>query len=330
LHYALFMDYSDTSVSGTDFRLNLQPPSTTPCEDESLIPDRARYLDSDDVYPPADETTAFVSEPAADSMVSGVNTELDHNRYAETADDVSGTRFTAKETEAQKRLVETVLSALAPSLQKCMKDCVAASTQAAQAVIDAQKFPVQSSVSAADDNNSAASYVSLPPPVVDDFQTSGSNTDGEAIMSHTPSYTTAVSPPASQLSAFALDNIRMAERKAKMKIRKRKKKAARRAMSQAPTDSRVTADWETRKAARDLESETQKATRERDQLERTEARVQRLALRVEKAAQSQRSDGTYGIPSNMRTSHSVVNGVPSVSTVEYSDKPFPTCVSVGQ
>jgi hypothetical protein len=271
------MDYSDTSVSEMDFHLSLDPPLTTPYDDESLIPDRARYLDTDDVYPFTDETTAFVPEPTADSMVSGVNTEVDHDRYTETADDVSGTQFTAQETEAQKRLVETVLSALAPSLQKCMKDCVTASTQAAKAVINAQQSRDQSSVLQSD-NTSAAPYLS-PPPSLDNLnQNSVYDSDHEPTRFDTSFHTSAGSPPASQLSSTQLRNARMARRRAKRQLRHEKKTAAWRAKAQPPTDFRVTADSETRAAAwntdreaRRLEKLTRDAARFRNRQNHEEA-----------------------------------------------------------
>jgi hypothetical protein len=263
------MDYSDTSVSGTDFRLNLQPPSTTPCEDESLIPDRARYLDSDDVYPPPNEKTALVTEPAAESVVSGVNPELDHNRYAETADDVSGTQFTAKETDAKREIVEAVLSGLALTLQNFRDDCVAASTKAAQDAIGAQRTGVPSWVSAADESNSAASYLSPTPSLADLNHTSVYDSVHEPTIFQTPSYTSVVSPPASELSSPSLAPTDLSIEKArkKGKARKKKKIAARLAATRGTANSRVTADWETRQATRLREHQAWqegRATRELD------------------------------------------------------------------
>jgi hypothetical protein len=260
------MDYSDISISETT---SLKPSPKTVYDDESLVPDRARLLDSDDVYPADDETTAFVTEPAADTMVSGVNTELDHNRYTETADDVSGTQFTAKDTDAKREIVEAVLPGLAPTLQRFRDDCVAASTKAAQDAIGAQRPGVPSWVSAANDYNPAASYLSPPPSVVDYFGTSGYNIDDEAITSQTPSYTSVVSPPASELSPSSLSPTDLSVKKARKeaKARKKKKIAARLAATRETANSHVTADWETRKATRLREQQAwqeSKATRELD------------------------------------------------------------------
>ena len=263
----------DTFKSHEDFATSLsaKPPETicTPSQYDS---------DIDDCYPFDHEMAPPVTGTAANSFVSNAITDVDHNGYAETADDVSGTQFTAQETEAQKRLVETVLSALAPSLQNCIEDCVAASIQAPQAVIAAQKSPVQSSVSAHDDNNSAASYFS-PPPSLDDYNpTSVYDSDDEPTQFATPAYTSVVCPPVSQLPASQLSSsqlriARMARGRAKNQLRHEKKTRAWRAMAQRPMDYRDTTDTDTetghttRIAAQRLAWDTRETAREAERLE---------------------------------------------------------------
>jgi hypothetical protein len=297
--------YDSTLLPHEDFTttLSLKPP-------EIVYPPSRYDWDIDECYPFTHEMAPSVTGTAANYFVSHAITEVDHDRFAGTADDVSGTQFSAKETEAQMELVKTVLSALAPSLQKFGDDCIAASTKAAQDAISAQRPGVPSWVSAADDYNSAASYVSLPPPVVDDFQTSGSNTDGEAIISHTPSYTSPVSPPASQLSSTQLRNARMARRRAKKQLRHEKKTAAWRAMAQPPTDFRATADSETRHAAWNTDREARRL----EKLTRDAARF----LNREKHEQDwkAKNDTLSDAPLHLVTNRVTKNGQVERDTVE--------------
>jgi hypothetical protein len=248
-----------TAMFHEDFTttLSIKPPQDIfPQTLYGSIPDppQARYLDTehyDDVYPPADEITAFVPEPAADTFVSNAFTELDHDPVADTATG-SINQFTAEQTAAHKHLVNTLLTALGShleeSLQQCMEVCVTASTKAAQAVIDSQKSPDESSVLQSD-NTSAAPYVSPPPSLADVDQTSVYDSVHGPKRFDTSFHTSAVSPPASKLSSSQLRNARMARRRAKRQLRHEKKTAAWRAKAQPPTDFRATADSETRHAA---------------------------------------------------------------------------------
>jgi len=196
-------------MSRMDFTTTLNPKASRTENPQSLyeIESPASDANDDDVYPFADETTPFAPDAAADGLVSNAITEHDHDPAANTATG-SLNHFTAEQTAAHKYFVNKLLSAIGPtiqeSLQQCMKVCVAASAQAAQAVIDAQKSPVQSSVSAPDDNNSAVFYIT-PPHSLDDYNsTSVYDSDHEPTQSATPSYTSVMSPPASRLSSSQL------------------------------------------------------------------------------------------------------------------------------
>jgi hypothetical protein len=304
-----------TAMFHEDFTttLSIKPPQVIyPQTLYGSIPDppQARYLDTehyDDVYPPADEITAFVPEPAADTFVSNAFTELDHDPVADTATG-SINQFTAEQTAAHKHLVNTLLTALGShleeSLQQCMEVCVTASTKAAQAVIDSQKSPDESSVLQSD-NTSAAPYVSPPPSLGNFNQNSVYDSVHRPTRIDTSFHTSAGSPPASQRSPpmSALLTVATQKSRKKAKGRRKKKEAARRAVTG------TTSGWETRKAARDLDWDAREAAREAWKLERqtrddTRSRVQqeraeaakaeRVARRAEVIARDTRSDGTNG------------------------------------
>ena len=287
------MDYSDMSFPETDFHLSLKPPPTKLYDDEFLNPDQACSLYSDDVYPFADETTTFAPDAAADSLLSNPITEHDHDPAADTATG-SLNQFTAEQTAAHKDFVNKLLSAIGPtiqeSLQQCMKVCVAASIQAAQAVIDAQKSRDESSVFRPD-NTPAASYLS-PPPSLDYLnQTPVYDSDHEPTRFDTSFHTSAGSPPARELSSPALTTTDLSVKaRKKARLRRKKKRAARLAATRDTADSHFTADWETRQASRLREQQTwqeSKATRELD-FKRQRA-AQELVWTTEEAARKARS-----------------------------------------